>query len=219
MASWTFGLTLLAGVAVPARADVFEIDDTGGVHTRASTAAVQWVDAGGRHGPADETAADDADPGMTDEERAQAMRAVPESAVSAVADPHVPEAMRAPLQAAAAHYKLSPALLAALVSQESGWHPRALSAKGAVGLAQLMPATAKTLAVNAHDPAANLEGGAHYLRTMLDLFNGDVERALAAYNAGPGRVLRAGGLPRIAETRVYVSTIIDRLSPAVSLVR
>jgi soluble lytic murein transglycosylase-like protein len=86
-----------------------------------------------------------------------------------------------------------------------------------MGLAQLMPGTARALAVNAGDPAANLAGGAHYLRQMLDLFDGDVERALAAYNAGPGRVIRAGGVPRIAETRAYVSAIIDRLAPAASL--
>jgi soluble lytic murein transglycosylase-like protein len=195
-------VALFGGVAAhaPARADVYEIDDRGGVHTRASSAAVQWVDPG---------AASDAGPDPAP--------AIPESAVTRIADPQVPDAMRAPLQAAAAHYKVSPDLLAALVWQESRWHAQAVSPKGALGLAQLMPATARTLAVDAHDPAANLEGGAHYLRTMLDLFDGDVERALAAYNAGPGRVLRAGGLPRIAETRTYVSTIIDRLSPDLSL--
>jgi soluble lytic murein transglycosylase-like protein len=82
-----------------------------------------------------------------------------------------------------------------------------------VGLTQIMPGTARLLAVDPHDPAANLEGGAHYLRQMLDLFDGNVERALAAYNAGPRRVLRAQGLPHIAETQAYVSTIIDRLTP------
>jgi soluble lytic murein transglycosylase-like protein len=202
-ASWIIAFALFGGATAPApaRADVYEIDDHGGVHVRSDGAAVQWID------PADDTPSAAPD----------TMPALPESAVTLVADPQVPDAMRAPLQAAAAHYKVSPDLLAALVWQESRWHPQAVSPKGATGLAQLMPATARTLAVDAHDPAANLDGGAHYLRTMLDLFDGDVERALAAYNAGPGRVIRAGGLPRIAETRAYVSTIIDRLSPDLSL--
>jgi soluble lytic murein transglycosylase-like protein len=198
-ASLGIGIALLAGVISPAsaRADVFEIDDQGGVHTRASSAAVQWIDPAGND--------------------AEMAPAVPDAAVTMVAEPEVPATMRAPLQAAAAHYKVSPDLLAALVWQESRWHEGAVSAKGAVGLAQLMPSTARALAVDARDPASNLDGGAHYLRSMLDLFDGDVERALAAYNAGPGRVIRAGGLPRIAETRAYVSTIIDRLSPDISL--
>jgi soluble lytic murein transglycosylase-like protein len=203
-ASWSIAVALFvsASAHAPARADVYEIDDQGGVRTRASSAAVQWIDAAGGEGESD---------------AGEAMPDLPDTALTLVAAPQVPDAMRAPLQAAAAHYKVSPDLLAALVWQESRWHPQAVSPKGALGLAQLMPATARTMAVDARDPAANLDGGAHYLRTMLDLFDGDVERALAAYNAGPGRVIRAGGLPRIAETRAYVSTIIDRLSPDISL--
>ena len=66
--------------------------------------------------------------------------------------------------------------------------------------------------MNPDDPAANLEGGARYLREQLDRFDGDLERALAAYNAGPGRVIRADGVPRIRETQNYVSSIMGRLS-------
>jgi soluble lytic murein transglycosylase-like protein len=186
--------TLLPAAATMAHADVLEIDSGGAVHVRSGVAAVEWVDAG-----ADAVA--DAAP------------AVPIDAVTPDAAPVVPDAWRTSLATAAAHYDVSPALLAALVWQESRWHPTAVSAKGALGLTQLMPSTAHALTVDARDPAANLDGGAHYLRQMLDLFDGDVERALAAYNAGPGRVLHAGGLPPIAETRAYVSTIIDRLTP------
>jgi len=76
----------------------------------------------------------------------------------------------------------------------------------------LMPGTARDLGVNAADPVQNLHGGARYLRQMLDRFGGDVERALAAYNAGPGRVSSSGGVPAIAETRNYVASIVRRVS-------
>ena len=75
-----------------------------------------------------------------------------------------------------------------------------------------MPATARNLGVNPADPIANLNGGARYLRQLLDQFNGDVEMALAAYNAGPGRVRSSGGVPAIAETRNYVASIVRRVS-------
>jgi soluble lytic murein transglycosylase-like protein len=115
----------------------------------------------------------------------------------------------------AAKYDLSPMLIEALVWQESRWNENAVSPVGARGLAQLMPGTARQLGVNPHDPGANLEGGARYLREQLDRFGGDLEKALAAYNAGPGRVIRAGGIPAITETRNYVSAIMARLSAPV----
>jgi soluble lytic murein transglycosylase-like protein len=111
-----------------------------------------------------------------------------------------------------ARYDLSPALLEALVWQESRWNEAARSPVGATGLAQLMPGTARALGVNPADPSANLEGGARYLRDQLDTFGGDIEKALAAYNAGPGRVKRAGGIPAIRETQNYVRSILARLS-------
>jgi soluble lytic murein transglycosylase-like protein len=75
-----------------------------------------------------------------------------------------------------------------------------------------MPGTADYLGVNADDPFQNLEGGARYLREQLDRFDGDLEKALAAYNAGPGRVIRAGGIPNIRETRLYLAAIMGRLA-------
>lgn len=115
----------------------------------------------------------------------------------------------------AAKYDISPALLEALVWQESRWNTAAVSPVGARGLAQLMPGTARQMGVNPNDPHANLEGGARYLRMQLDAFGGDVEKALAAYNAGPARVIRAGGIPAIRETRDYVASILTRLSTPV----
>lgn len=115
----------------------------------------------------------------------------------------------------AAKYDISPALLEALVWQESRWNTGAVSPVGARGLAQLMPGTARQMGVNPNDPHANLEGGARYLRMQLDAFGGDVEKALAAYNAGPARVIRAGGIPAIRETRDYVASILTRLSTPV----
>ncbi|MGB3179287.1 MAG: lytic transglycosylase domain-containing protein [Albidovulum sp.] len=94
-----------------------------------------------------------------------------------------------------------------LVQQESGWNPTAVSHKGATGLAQLMPATARRLGVNATDPHDNLEGGAKYLRMMYDRF-GDWKLALAAYNAGPEAVKKYGGVPPYSETKGYVRAIL-----------
>jgi soluble lytic murein transglycosylase-like protein len=124
----------------------------------------------------------------------------------------VPARYAAHVAELSARYDLSPALIEALVWQESRWHENAVSPVGARGLAQLMPGTARDLGVNADDPYSNLEGGARYLREQLNRFDGDLERALAAYNAGPGRVISAGGVPRIRETQAYVAAIMGRLS-------
>ena len=137
---------------------------------------------------------------------------VPAYAYSDLNPPPVPVQFAAALKQAATAANLSPTLLSALVWQESRWNPAAISPKGAIGLAQLMPGTARDLGVNPADPAANLIGGARYLRYLLDQFGGDVEKALAAYNAGPGRVRSAGGIPAIAETRAYVASIVHRIS-------
>lgn len=129
-----------------------------------------------------------------------------------IADSTAPVQWRDRVVELAAKYDLSPALLEALVWQESRWRSGAVSPVGARGLAQLMPGTARQMGVDPGDPNANLEGGARYLRQQLDSFGGDLEKALAAYNAGPGRVQRAGGIPRIAETQNYVAAILARLS-------
>lgn len=93
-----------------------------------------------------------------------------------------------------------------LVQQESGWNPKAVSHKGALGLAQLMPHTARLLRVDPADPRQNLEGGARYLMQQYRTF-GTWKLALAAYNAGPGAVRKYGGVPPYAETRNYVKVI------------
>jgi soluble lytic murein transglycosylase-like protein len=137
---------------------------------------------------------------------------VPAYAFTAVSPAPVPPQYAAVLMQAAAAANISPTLLSALVWQESRWNPQAVSPKGAMGLAQLMPATARYLGVNPADPVANLHGGARYLRQLLDQFDGNVEKALAAYNAGPGRVRSAGGVPAIAETQNYVTSIVRRIA-------
>ncbi len=113
------------------------------------------------------------------------------------------------IAAAARQHNLDPRLMAALVWSESGFNASVTSPAGAIGLAQLMPGTAEGLGVDPWNPQENLEGGARYLKTQLDRF-GTPELALAAYNAGPGRVERSGGIPQIAETQAYVSVVMQR---------
>ena len=104
---------------------------------------------------------------------------------------------------------IDPDFVASVVKAESGFVPTATSPKGAQGLMQLMPKTAARLGVtNVFDPASNLEGGTRYLRQLLDRYDGDAVKALAAYNAGPGRVEEFGGMPPFAETYAYVARII-----------
>jgi soluble lytic murein transglycosylase-like protein len=119
-----------------------------------------------------------------------------------------PGPFKAEIDAAAAKYGLDPALLRGLIKAESNFNPNAGSPAGAQGLCQLMPGTAASLGVkNIHDPAENIDGGARFLRQMLDKFGGDVTKALAAYNAGPGAVQRYGGVPPYAETQAYVKRV------------
>ncbi|MFN3228898.1 MAG: lytic transglycosylase domain-containing protein [Asticcacaulis sp.] len=116
------------------------------------------------------------------------------------------------INAAARDYQLSADLIGTLIRQESGFNASAVSPRGAIGLMQLMPATARELGVDPRDPAANIRGGAAYLRRQLDRFEGRLDLALAAYNAGAGAVDRHGGIPPYAETLTYISRILDRLS-------
>jgi soluble lytic murein transglycosylase-like protein len=103
-------------------------------------------------------------------------------------------------------------LLDAVAWRESGFRPGAVSAKGAVGVMQLMPATARALGVDPADGAANVKGGARYLRWLLARYDGDIVKTLAAYNAGPAVVDRYGGAPPFAETKAYINAILDRLA-------
>ncbi len=110
-------------------------------------------------------------------------------------------------RAAANRYSIPANLFFRLIQQESGWNPKAVSPKGAIGLTQLMPATARSLRVNPHDPIQNLDGGARYLSRQFKEF-GSWRLALAAYNAGPGAVKKYGGIPPFKETRNYVRIIM-----------
>ncbi len=199
-ASLLSAVVLLGLVSFPAQADVMVVDAEG----------ARWV-AGGTPSAALSTTAIDA----------QAQPAVDMNGViispAIIADPAVhaagvPPRYAAKIQELSERFDLSASLLEALVWQESRWRENAVSPAGARGLAQLMPGTARYLGVDPDDPMQNLEGGARYLREQLDRFDGDLEKALAAYNAGPGRVIRAGGIPNIRETRHYVAAIMGRLA-------
>ena len=187
-----------AGLAAsPAGAQVMDIAPDGSVSVRQGAGAATWEVVS----PASDQTVDE-----------NGAPIVPSYAYTDVSPPPVPAQYAVALKQAALAANVSPALLAALVWQESRWNPQAVSRKGAIGLAQLMPATARDLGVNPLDPVANLNGGARYLRQLLDQFDGNVEKALAAYNAGAARVRSAGGVPAIAETRNYVTSIVRRIS-------
>lgn len=114
------------------------------------------------------------------------------------------------IQQTAERHKVDPALIRAVIAAESAYQPGATSRKGAQGLMQLMPGTAHELGVsNAYDPRQNIEAGARYLRALLEKYDGDLDKALAAYNAGEGAVERAHGVPNYRETRAYVRKVTD----------
>lgn len=112
------------------------------------------------------------------------------------------------IEAAALQYAVDPALVRAVIHAESGFNPKARSRKGAVGLMQLMPATARALGVpDSGAPAQNIHGGVQYLADLLARFKGDISLAAAAYNAGPQAVAKYAGIPPYAETQVYVQRV------------
>jgi len=111
---------------------------------------------------------------------------------------------------AAERHKVDPALVQAVISTESGCNPHAVSRKGAVGLMQLIPETAKRFGGgNLFDPAQNVEAGTTYLKSLLDRYNGDLTKSLAAYNAGEHAVDNSGGIPPYWETQRYVRKVTD----------
>ena len=195
------GLACTALIAFPVKADVLEIDADG----------ARWITGALAAKDAALTLPEGGDAAVGE---VPAEIFVPEAIVAEPARhaAGVPETYRAKVAELAARFDLSPSLIEAMVWQESRWRHDAVSPAGARGLAQLMPGTARELGVDPRDPFANLEGGARYLRAQLDRFDGDLEKALAAYNAGPGRVERAGGIPRIRETQNYVAAIMGRLA-------
>ena len=113
------------------------------------------------------------------------------------------------IEAAARKYKVDPKLVAAVAEVESNGNQNAVSSAGAIGVMQLMPDTAASLGVDPYNKQQNIEGGAKYLRQMLDTFGGDTKKAVAAYNAGPGAVKDYGGVPPYKETQNYVSKVLD----------
>ena len=128
---------------------------------------------------------------------------------SVAAFPARPADLSQVVNEASGRYRLDPDLVNSVIKAESGFNVRALSPKGAQGLMQLMPGTASQLGVpNAFDPQANVEGGTRYLRELLERYNFDLVKALAAYNAGPQRVEQFGGVPPYYETRAYVARIV-----------
>ncbi|HLZ84244.1 MAG TPA: lytic transglycosylase domain-containing protein [Caulobacteraceae bacterium] len=175
---------LLAGAA---RAQVMEIGDDGSVTTYSGP--TQFLTSGARP--------------LTPPPAGRTAGAQPPSAAIAQA-----------IDAASARHQVDPRLAEAVAWRESRFDPSALSPKGARGVMQLMPATAQALGVDAADPAGNIEGGVGYLSQMIRRFGGDLTKALAAYNAGPGAVERYGGVPPYAETIAYVDAVLARFNRA-----
>ncbi len=130
---------------------------------------------------------------------------IPSHSVPALSAP----ALHHVVDSASAVYHLDPDLVNSVIHAESGFNSHAVSPKGARGLMQLMPGTANQLGVNdAFDPQANVTGGSRYLRELLERYNFDLVKALAAYNAGPERVEQYQGVPPFHETRAYVARIV-----------
>ena len=116
---------------------------------------------------------------------------------------------------AAERHQVDPALVRAVIETESNWNPSAVSRKGALGLMQLIPTTAQRFGVNdAFSPKQNVDAGVKYLKTLLERYNGNLDLALAAYNAGEGAVDRAHGIPSFRETRNYVQRVQEAYLPA-----
>ena len=149
-------------------------------------------------------------------EKEEAAPAAPDtmtpSAAPAVASSE-PTSLPSLLSSAGYRQGLDPALLKSMIAEESSFNSRAVSPKGAAGLMQLMPGTAQLLGVkDSYDAVENVQGGAFYIRSLLDRYQGDLAKALAAYNAGPDKVDRYRGIPPYTETQNYVRRVITRFN-------
>jgi hypothetical protein len=159
--------------------------------------------------PADSHAAISVTFGPAKPESAKSWSVRPGAAKSGSAKFVPAPALNQVVNSASAAYHLDPDLVNSVIHAESGFNSRAVSPKGARGLMQLMPGTANQLGVNdAFDPQANVTGGSRYLRELLERYNFDLVKALAAYNAGPQRVEQYRGVPPFRETRAYVARIV-----------
>ena len=142
-------------------------------------------------------------------EISESQEAVPAPSNQSKRELNIPEAV----SAASDKHQIDPDLINAVIHAESAFNPRAKSPKGAQGLMQLMPGTAATLGVeDPYDPASNVDAGTQFLRELLLKYDGDMVKALAAYNAGPGRVARYHGVPPYPETRAYVARIVKEFN-------
>ena len=133
---------------------------------------------------------------------------VAEPAKTAAPAPATPADPKTLVKDAAARYSLPPKFVESVAKVESAMNPKAVSPKGAVGVMQLMPSTARALSADPNDPAQNIDAGTRLLRELLIKYNGDVVKALAAYNAGEGAVEKYNGLPPYRETQNYVDKVI-----------
>ncbi len=179
-------LVLLAATAVPASAQLYS-----------------WRDAEGVLVVSDRARPDDGEMKTYEVPKAPRVRATREVALPARA-----EALGPVIERHATEQGLEPDLVRAVIQAESAFNPRAVSVKGAMGLMQLMPATARQFGVtDPFHPEQNIRAGVAYLRQLMDLYESDVHLALAAYNAGPGAVQRYSGIPPYRETQDYVKKI------------
>ncbi len=136
---------------------------------------------------------------------------VPDEVLEEVGNPTTGAEIARLVEESARKHGLDPALVLAVVSVESGFKPEAVSPKGAQGLMQLMPRTAASLGVqDAFDPEQNIDAGVRHLESLVRLYDGNLTRALAAYNAGQGAVAKHGGVPPYRETRAYVRKVLER---------
>jgi soluble lytic murein transglycosylase-like protein len=200
----TVALFLAAGwLALPAHGQLSSyVDERGNVvYTNADSPAARKAEAEKNAAAADAKAK---------AEQASAKQAAADSNALPGALPKSinPDVLHQIVQETAQKHDVDPALVSAVISTESNWNTSALSRKGAQGLMQLVPETAQKLGVyNAWDPQQNIDGGVRYLHMLLDRYNGDLPKALAAYNAGPSAVDRWGGVPNYPETQEYVRKV------------